>query len=300
MTTPLRALEALLASTIDFAGMFPPAKLSFDETMRIAALWRRQALFPWLLGRIVLPVSNLSQVDDELVLSHGADGSPWFFTVLASDGPMAQELGEIAAFNRSQTEACVRKRVVGFEKKIETSAIESSWFRNTDLPLRDLLPLTIYFESSPSDHFSRVASQLRQLQDSSPFYFGIKLRTGGGTTPSAQTVASAIEAAVSHGIRFKVTQGLHEAISHNELFGFINLFVALNLKQGLGLDKTSIIDCLTDSDRSAFTVSEKGLRWKKQTVTLSELYQTRKTHAAAFGSCSLDEPESSLKQFLGV
>ncbi|MCU0626869.1 MAG: hypothetical protein MUF21_10370, partial [Gemmatimonadaceae bacterium] len=53
-----RALEALAAGVVDYAGLFPPASLDMPTAVANHAQYRasRDA---WMLGRFVVPVSRL-------------------------------------------------------------------------------------------------------------------------------------------------------------------------------------------------------------------------------------------------
>src|SRR5579859_7066142 len=57
------ALSRLLAGSIDYAGVFPPASLSLTETL---ALFNRymNGQESWIIGSIVLPISVLPEAGD--------------------------------------------------------------------------------------------------------------------------------------------------------------------------------------------------------------------------------------------
>src|SRR5262245_33954247 len=55
-------LRTLLEGVIDYAGLFPPAKLPLDAALRNYARYRRQAE-SWMLGRFVLPAARLEELD---------------------------------------------------------------------------------------------------------------------------------------------------------------------------------------------------------------------------------------------
>src|SRR5258708_33735073 len=70
-----RALSNLLAKSIDFAGVFPPASLSLSETL---ARFNRylHGRESWLVGSIVLPINRLGEVTGLL------DGTPFRLTAI--------------------------------------------------------------------------------------------------------------------------------------------------------------------------------------------------------------------------
>ena len=51
------AAEALLHGAIDYAGLFPPAGLDLEATVRNYAAYR-EGRDAWALGRLVLPASE--------------------------------------------------------------------------------------------------------------------------------------------------------------------------------------------------------------------------------------------------
>ena len=69
-----RSLQALLQGVIDYAGLFPPASLSLDESIRNYARYLREP-DRWMLGRFICPAARLSELPpylDELF----AEGEP--------------------------------------------------------------------------------------------------------------------------------------------------------------------------------------------------------------------------------
>ncbi len=306
MRTNYRAFEALLAGTVDFAGMFPPAKLSFLETLTKAAAYRHTGAVSWMMNRVVLPMAEFSQVTDRLLFDHGADGSPWNFTVLASQGDpwgvVESDLAKLAQFNRSEFESPLRKRALSYEWKApETPDLVSGWQRTlARTAVEALVPFTVFVEVTPTPTDLDRVGELSRLRQMDGVQFGLKIRTGGATVPPADLVAFSLECAKLHGLKFKATQGLHEAVSHADNFGFINLLAALNLHFSDGLSQAEIQECLTEQKVTAFEFSTGELKWKGHSLTIAGIEEARRLHGGAFGSCSLDEPAESLKKVMGV
>src|SRR5579871_4947635 len=74
------SLRALLAGVIDYAGLFPPAKLPLDRAVRHYARYRTEPE-GWMLGRFVCPASRLMELapyHDELF----RDGPPVLLAAL--------------------------------------------------------------------------------------------------------------------------------------------------------------------------------------------------------------------------
>jgi hypothetical protein len=59
------SLRALLAGAIDYAGMFPPAKVPLEEAFR-NYIGYRESPDAWMLGRFVCPAQQLREVTNVL------------------------------------------------------------------------------------------------------------------------------------------------------------------------------------------------------------------------------------------
>src|SRR5207253_748386 len=93
----LASVRAMFAGIVDYAGMFPPAKLPLEQAIRNYARYRGEPE-SWMLGRFVCPASSLASLSpyvDELfstgsrlsisALSTGGDTVRDFLSGLASD-----------------------------------------------------------------------------------------------------------------------------------------------------------------------------------------------------------------------
>ena len=56
------ALRALLEGVFDYAGLFPPARLGMDETVRNYARYL-DGERSWMLGRLIVPVARLDEFE---------------------------------------------------------------------------------------------------------------------------------------------------------------------------------------------------------------------------------------------
>ena len=81
------SLRALVAGIVDYAGLFPPAKLPLDQAMRHYARYRTEAE-AWMLGRFVCPAVRLGELAphvEELFTS----GPPLSISALGRGGSAA-------------------------------------------------------------------------------------------------------------------------------------------------------------------------------------------------------------------
>lgn len=313
------AKSALLGGIIDYAGTFPPAALSLSQTLAHAMHFRKQGKQPWLMGRLTVTLSDLKKVGNRLLYDSGADGSAWVFTALGTplDSQASHEwsktiewdLREIQHWEEKRRESSLRQEVVGYEIKLPlfaTDAASSEFFKRLfDRWQRVASPqITPYFEVGLQGDWQQqlkaVATGLSvglETLDNAALIPAIKVRTGGQWVPPADCLAEVLGTTTSYGFRFKATQGLHEAITHGNSYGFVNLFAAINLVQALGTDhfgKGAIKDCLTVEDPSAFSFGTNYFSFRNYRLDLETIEASRSRHGATFGSCSVDEPDESL------
>ena len=86
------SLRALLTNVVDYAGLFPPAELSLDASIRNYARYRREPE-SWMLGRFICPATRLHEL------------APYVGELFASGPPLA-----VAAPGRGGKSLCARHR----------------------------------------------------------------------------------------------------------------------------------------------------------------------------------------------
>ena len=80
---PRETLRCLLAGIIDYAGLFPPASLGMAPAVEEYAR-QRAAAEAWMLGRFVLPVGRLDELEEHAAsLWRSGGAAPWRLSVLA-------------------------------------------------------------------------------------------------------------------------------------------------------------------------------------------------------------------------
>ena len=77
------SLQALLFGLIDYAGLFPPAKLPLDKALKHYAKSRRLD-DRWMLGRFLIPAARLGELAEFDALFPAND--PFQFAVLGRGG----------------------------------------------------------------------------------------------------------------------------------------------------------------------------------------------------------------------
>jgi hypothetical protein len=91
------SLRLLLASSVDYAGLFPPAELDMPTAVRCYEE-HRSSEHAWMLGSFVAPAARLGEV----AAFARRDGKPWLVNALV--GPnIAEELAAIEHFQHTGT-----------------------------------------------------------------------------------------------------------------------------------------------------------------------------------------------------
>jgi hypothetical protein len=317
MTT--RALDTLLASIIDYAGLFPPAKLPMQTAVENYAR-DRAGLHTKLLGRFICPASRLAEFSKcaaplvpgtfatsgyrEHARTTESQG-PWLLSVLADGvtgedpvGGLMKDLDTIGTFNlRHAHEDHGLATVDTIEIRPPTPEFIDE--------VIDEIPESIFpfFEIPPEgDPRGFIAALPGHAA-------GAKIRTGGITPdafPTPMRVALFIDACRLAEIPFKATAGLHHPLRgefnltyekgcpRGTMFGFLNVFIAAAMAHACDLEPEDIAECLSETDPRAFEFKDDSLTWGDLTLELPELAEARETFAVSFGSCSFEEPVADL------
>ena len=288
------ALRTLLAGLIDYAGTFPPAKLSLEQAARNFVSY---ALGPnaWMLGKLVVPAAQLGQLRDLLRANSEAENLSCPVSVLLGAEP--QRDAEL-----------VGKAVTG----------ESFWAISVDaIEFRPGSPAMIHEMVSALPENIPVFCELPFTENMLEWLEAIhvagwsaKMRTGGTTPelfPSSAKVAEFLEQCRQHGVAFKATAGLHHPVRSERaltyeadsacgvMHGFLNVFLGAALLDR-GISKEQLIEILDDTQSASFRFSGPSAYWNKLFLSSNDLSNVRQRFAISFGSCSLEEPISDLQQ----
>ncbi|MFM7148799.1 MAG: hypothetical protein ACKO23_03055 [Gemmataceae bacterium] len=290
-------LKAMLERLIDYAGMFPPARLPFAEAL---ALYESYSSHPdsWMLGRFICPVSRLDDFQEKKVpcsvLGQGGDTMEAFLAGLDAD---------LAVISRSSLP------VEGFEVKLPALTLLD---RDRVRALLEGMarrvqpfPFQVFLEGGIGD--AESLGSLLDAMKQAPFAIpvGFKLRAGGleaAAFPSAESLATAVYACVRRGVPFKATAGLHHPMPRKDskigvtMHGFINLFMAGVLAQARDLGPKDLVKLLRDDHPIHFSFTSHSAGWLGHRVSLDEIRTIRASTMISFGSCSFDEPRDDLRQ----
>jgi hypothetical protein len=263
MTTPA-SLHALLTGAIDYAGLFPPAKLSIRDAAARYACYRGTAE-AWALGRFVVPITQI----DALAAAQtevGAAGQGWRLSVLLGEDTAA-DAARIRAFNAAHPRSAI---IDSAEMKVGDSASDAH--RAVATTMESIPPTVRLFVEVPTaieDLPSFIAVVARANACA-------KVRTGGVTAdaiPAVSQLARFLLCCAEHDTRFKATAGLHHpwrgsyALTYEPqsptapMFGFLNVLVAAALaRSGASDDDVSAV--LAAEKGSGFRFTDDEIRWR--------------------------------------
>ncbi|MBI3863234.1 MAG: hypothetical protein HY290_15190 [Planctomycetia bacterium] len=311
-------LRALLAGSIDYAGMFPPAGLPLNQAIDELRRHRRGPA-GWMIGRFVVPAAKLA----ELAVSYELERDGRLTVIVA-----AADSGD--AFLKNLDAALTG--VAEFPARAAIDTLEFRWpadsMRECDaarlgnlvhtaageIVASRLQPITMYFElprpESPTAgraghelcraaiaalaEYNRTAGNLNCLA-------GFKLRCGGtdpAAVPSPGEVAAVICECLDRGVFWKATAGLHHPLRRNgdeSMHGFLNLLVAAVLAGVHRLDEKQTRAIVETVDAGQFRFTADGLSWGDFATSSAQVAAAREHSLRSFGSCSIDEPWQDLR-----
>ena len=290
------ALRALLTGLIDYAGMFPPAKLSLADA---ASNFVRYGRGPnaWMLGRFVVPVEQLEDLRVVLAKNPEAQGLTVSLSVLLGAEPLrAGSVIQTERVRSSEKQPPFSIDVVEFRPGSPAMVAELSSILLPDLPVFCEIPYT-----------EGLALWLTAIRQAGWF---AKIRTGGTTQesfPSSAAVAEFLTQCKIHAVALKATAGLHHPVRSEHpltyeadsvcgvMHGFLNVFLGAALLE-CGVTKEQLTEILDDTDAARFRFSGDFAHWRKLFVNANDIAGTREHFAISFGSCSFEEPIEDLKK----
>ncbi len=330
------SLRALLTGLVDYAGLFPPAKLDMAAAVAKYAA-HRSSPHAYALARFICPVSRLAEFSTVAAkhlpdldaipagagvpVAIGASGSssappagstqangdvappePWSLSVLI-DGPLDQNLQTIDEFNKAHFKTHHYSAVID-TVEIKVATPEGIEYALERLP-EELYP---FFEIPLSGDIRGFATALAGTGA------GAKIRTGGVTPeafPAPELVCDFLFAMNTCEVAFKATAGLHHPIRDQHpmtyeansprctMHGFLNVFLAAAMLRECDIDRATALQVLGEHFIEPFQFEDQGISWRGLKLPTSQLANARENFCICFGSCSFDDPIQDLIR-LGV
>ena len=299
---PAASLRALLANSIDYAGLFPPATLEIAPALQNHASYVRDPDV-WMLSTFVLPVAKFTDATANLL---GFDVE--HLLKISALGPKTETPDEFIRALKTAEET-IRFFHAQFGATAAVTQIEMPLATRVGATMTDavdaLRDLTVpVFWEAPTDEAERTIAALAQFNQSrGSDRFGFKLRTGGVVPtafPSSIQIARALVAAVTHRVPIKFTAGLHHPVRifhlsvQTKMHGFLNVLGAGVMAAEHGWDLLQTSKMLDDEAPFSFAFDEDFFTWREWRVATHRIHEHRKV-VTSFGSCSFDEPREDLR-----
>jgi len=294
--------------SIDYAGLFPPARLDMRTALRDFHGYQTHPRADFL-ARFVMPLDRLAEA--RLVYERQlADLRPsWHMAGLV----------KTASLDATNLESSLRQVASALEDFSKAFPLVTADVIEADMPeeiradghadaaLRDWLALLKQMFSEPQrsrrifveldwrSDFPGAMAVIRQSGDR----FGVKLRTGGLTAdmvPPSNRVARFLVCASDCRLPVKTTAGLHAPVPHHDQsagtrsHGFLNVFTAAFMAysgKGKEHEIADVLDCATYDD---FRFTDSGYACRGQQFAIDEIRDLRQHGIVSFGSCSFLEP----------
>lgn len=282
-------IRNLLKGLIDYAGLFPPARL--EMALAVQEFERqRKGENGFIVDRFVVPANRL----EELAAARPPGGQAiWPLSVLVGYGDLGAERAQI--------------------EKLERGGL----YEIASLEAKPQVPGEVarYVEAFPD---RKLYCELPLKGDPSPWLdalleFGgrAKVRTGGITAeafPQVAELARFLFTAAAIQLPFKATAGLHhplrgeyrltydEGSPSGTMHGFLNVFLAAAFLRAGEIDEAATRELLAETRESAFEWTTFGVRWGNYRLSAEAIAESRKGFALSYGSCSIDEPLADLRR----
>lgn len=283
------AARVAFEGLIDYAGLFPPAKLEMAPALAEYEMSGNGA-YAWMLGRFIVPASRIGEllanagdakIPLSVILDAGSDPRAWF-------GAAATMLEQLRGYRENEARVVIEALEVPLPPLLsQRETYEATIGQFAMLAERNRLrELPAYVEIPRDGRFQELIGPT--MAAFARYGVGAKVRCGGliaSAVPTVEEVAAFLAASGDAGVSFKATAGLHHPLRHfNEgagftMHGFLNILVAAAHRDA---PEATLAEILSREDARDFTALDvEGLRRAREAFI-------------AYGSCSFSEPVEDL------
>ncbi len=295
------SLRALLAHSVDYAGMFPPCSLELEPALTNHARYVRLH-DRWMLNAFVLPVGQFDAAKQFL-----PQFDPMRPLCISALGPKTENA---TAFREAlvETDAAIRALSAHNVDLVSISQLEMFLPDDVDSSLlkeaRSIMGSLPAFWEAPAERAERTIALLTEHNSNADHpTFGYKMRTGGVTAdafPTSAQIAPTLLAPATHQVPIKFTAGLHHPLrqyreeAQTKMHGFLNVLGAAVLAAEHKWDAAQTTAMLEDEGVSSFKFDDEFFAWRDWKIDIRRL-RDRRRFVTTFGSCSFDEPREDLR-----
>ena len=299
------SVRTAFSRLIDYAGLFPPAKLDMAPAIE-EYLAAGAGDYAWMLGRFIVPASRLKEFKSVLAsISRDAGEIPLSVIVDAHNDPKTWFNSASAVFTDIANYRAAGMRIEALEVPLpplvtRRETHDANVGQCAMLAERaGLRGLPIYVELPRDERFIELV--LEAFTALSRYRMGGKIRCGGVVEeafPTVDELAAFIQTAVEENVPFKATAGLHHPIRHRHaqtgfmMHGFLNILAATVFARSANAEDLRRI--LSSEDPEVFRFDERSFSWEDRTATVEEIAAAREHAFISYGSCSFAEPVEDL------
>lgn len=321
-------LKIFLNDLIEYAGMFPPAKLPFQEAFQNFLNYRSEK-HHWILSRFICPVASFDVLCDALTseqnLNQPVRISALGGSLVPNYSSTDEFQSEFALLKELENAHPVGLCIETFEAKLSQDLVLTTIMNeNHDELSKEQTP----FSQAIIQTLSNRPVQLRKILFELPFdgnhisipvvrqmirefakvnsvistqnvKVGLKVRCGGSENIIATTpLIEIVQECALQRVPFKATAGLHHpvfSLKRTEKYGFMSLFWACAYcfaNPQASIDQISQV--LTESNVQNFKFEVDESYWKSNISINSKQIEESRRLFLSFGSCSFDEPIQDL------
>lgn len=301
-------LERATDGLFDYAGMFPPAALSFEDALTESARFPETLHDPELVAAdMVLTPAALKKLDQDALHQAGFAGRPCRICLVGVPVQDAVEMADrIKKFNLLRHHQNPPQRIDSLEVHFEDEGVRT--IQQAVDGARHILgkKVQVYLEPKWDDErlaagFDGVMAIMDDLNDESPSV-GLKVRCAGPTKLSHIMLARCMAFCNNRSFPLKLTQGLHHAFAgdpkHGNQHGFLNCVFGLRLHRNTNMDLDELVACLMDDEPANF-VWDQGIGWRGHRISMQSVVESAQSVPFTIGSCSIAEPDAELKELQG-
>ncbi|HEY9692716.1 MAG TPA: hypothetical protein V6D15_10945 [Oculatellaceae cyanobacterium] len=287
----LASLKVLLDSVVDYAGLFPPAKLTMAEAIANYAQYLCDR-YNWMLGRFVLPASRLLEFEEilaKLALTEEKT-QQWSLSLILSQN-WQLELEQVKLWQE--------------RGRIAIASLEFPPLPPTEIE-KVIPPLPNSVEAFCEIPFNADLQAYFTILKNSPI--AAKIRTGGITAeafPSTNQLCEYIFAFADAKIPFKATAGLHYLLPGKyrltyepdsqlaTMYGFLNVTLLTAFIYTQKFTQQQALNLLQETSINSFQFKPDSITWQQQQLSILDIEKSRQFFRS-FGSCSFQEPIADL------
>lgn len=326
----MSAARVMMDSIVDYAGLFPPAKLEMSQAVDNYAAYR-ESDDSWMLARFITTVARLDEFQrcGERYWGEGGISEPWYISALPGAN-LDADIDRIFAFNQrfapdfgplamnengddgTGDDAPMPPVAVTGGAVIDTIELKAANGHDIDRAL-SIIPEQIepFFEIDWRAGGGDTRGVISALAGTGA---RAKIRTGGVTVdliPPSDGVARFIANCAAADVAFKATAGLHHPVRaeypltyepgsvRGMMHGFLNVFLAAAFIRTGAMGAQDAERVLDETDANAFQLGETHASWRGKAIEITRLAAVRERFAISFGSCSFTEPVEDLRR-MGV